>query len=75
MFYGSVLTSKRLRLCRPSVVGYLQTRADFEDACADIFTLIADKKVNVQIHEVYLLRDVAKAHEASLSGRTTSHVP
>lgn len=71
LFNVTVLTSKRLRLCRPSVVGYLQTRADFEDACADIFTLIADKKVNVQIHEVYLLRDVAKAHE-DLEGRRTT---
>lgn len=65
------LGAKNIRLMRPVVNGYVAERADLERYSAELFDLVAQAKVNVAIHAVYPLSDVARAHE-DIEGRRTT---
>ncbi|WPB03087.1 uncharacterized protein RHO25_007724 [Cercospora beticola] len=65
------LSAKNLKLLRPALFGYLVTREEFEHYTKELFNFVLKDKLDVRIHEVYPLSQVAKAHE-DLQGRKTT---
>ncbi|KAL0634368.1 NADPH:quinone reductase [Maublancomyces gigas] len=65
------LAAKNLKVLRPQLFGYIVTREEFESYAGEILELIAAGKVNVKIHEVYPLADVARAQTDIESRGTT----
>ncbi|KAJ4265059.1 hypothetical protein NW762_005303 [Fusarium torreyae] len=65
------LTAKNIRLMRPTVTGYVSERADLEKYTTELFDLIKSKKLEVTIHGVYPLKDIAQAHQDIESRKTT----
>jgi NADPH2:quinone reductase len=70
-FSLATLLPKNLRLMRPSVFGYLQTRDDFVGYAKELFDFILRNKFDGIVHEVYHLEEVVRAH-ADLEGRKTA---
>ncbi|KAF4453369.1 NADPH2:quinone reductase [Fusarium austroafricanum] len=64
------LTPKNVRLMRPVVNGYVAERADLEKYTSELFDLIKSKKLELTIHKVYPLKDVAQAHQDIESRKT-----
>jgi NADPH:quinone reductase-like Zn-dependent oxidoreductase len=56
---------------RPTLVNYITTREEFESNSNDVFNFLLKGHVEQAIHEVYPLKDVARAHE-DLEGRKTT---
>lgn len=56
---------------RPVVNGYVSQRADLEKYTSELFDLIKSKKLELTIHKVYPLKDVAQAHQDIESRKTT----
>ena len=70
-FQISRLTAKNVKLLRTTLFNYIATREEFEKYSEDLFEIIGSGKVDVKVHEVYDLKDVAKAHQ-DLEGRKTT---
>ncbi|KAH8595368.1 hypothetical protein B0O99DRAFT_709648 [Bisporella sp. PMI_857] len=70
-FAISRLAGKNIRVLRPTVSGYLETREELEHYSSLLFNAITNHNLNVKIHETYTLKDVARAH-TDLEGRKTS---
>ncbi|KAI9649881.1 NADPH:quinone reductase [Ciborinia camelliae] len=74
----SRLAAKNLKVLRPTLFGYIATRAEFEAYTSEfeaytseLFDFITrGDRLNVRIHEVYPLREVRRAH-ADIEGRAT----
>lgn len=56
---------------RPVVNGYVAERKDLEKYTSELFDLVASGKINVAIHDVYPLKDAARAHTDIESRKTT----
>lgn len=67
----SRLSGKNIKLLRPSLFGYLATRDEFEIYTKELLEFIEQGKLDVKIHEVYPLKDAARAQE-DLEGRKTT---
>ncbi|KAK4034631.1 hypothetical protein C8A01DRAFT_38890 [Parachaetomium inaequale] len=65
------LSAKNIKLMRPAVFAYLATKEERDAYAKELFELLAAGKVNVKVHEVYRLADVARAH-SDLEGRKTA---
>jgi NADPH2:quinone reductase len=65
------LGAKNLKLMRPRVFGYLETQEELDSYTRELFDLLPTGKVNSKIHEVYPLKDVARAH-SDLEGTKTT---
>ncbi|KAI8325825.1 alcohol dehydrogenase zinc-binding domain-containing protein [Martensiomyces pterosporus] len=65
------LGAKNITLQRPRLYGYLVTDEEFERHLSELFELIAQKKLDIQIFKTYGLADAAQAH-ADLQGRKTT---
>ena len=65
------LGPKNVKLTRPIVNGYVAERADLDKYSKELFDLIASGKVNIGVHDVYPLKEAARAH-ADLEGRKTT---
>ncbi len=59
-----------LYLTRPTLATYTSTRADLEATAKDVFTVIREGKVKVEIRHRYRLADAATVHR-DLEGRRT----
>jgi NADPH2:quinone reductase len=59
-----------LFLTRPVLFDFIATRADLEHACAELFAVLADGRVEVMIGQTISLADAADAHRA-LEARKT----
>lgn len=55
---------------RPTIAHYLAKRADLEAAAAELFAVIADGRVKIQIGQTFPLKDAAAAHRALESRKT-----
>jgi NADPH2:quinone reductase len=55
---------------RPTIAHYLAKRSDLEAAAAELFAVIADGRVKVQIGQTFPLKDAAAAHRALESRKT-----
>jgi NADPH2:quinone reductase len=72
-FAISRVSAKNLKVMRPHLVQYLPTREEFEQWTAERFDFVINDEVNemnVRIHYIYPLAEVARAH-TDLGGRTT----
>ena len=56
---------------RTTLFNYVAAREELEHYSNELFQMMAVDKMNVQIHEIYPLKDVARAH-ADLEGRKTT---
>lgn len=65
------LAPKNVKLMRPTVNGYVAERKDLEKYSAELFELVAAGKVNIAVHDVYPLSEVARAHTDIESRKTT----
>ncbi|KAI0383770.1 hypothetical protein F5Y04DRAFT_249653 [Hypomontagnella monticulosa] len=65
------LSAKNARLLRPTVTNYVVTREELEGYTKELFEFIIRDKLDVRIHEVYPLSEVARAHQ-DLEGRKSS---
>ncbi len=70
-FELSALAKKSLYLTRPSLFAYTTTRAELVDSATDLFEAIARGHVRIDVAQTFALQDVAKAHEALESQKTT----
>jgi NADPH2:quinone reductase len=70
-FSISRLAAKNIKVCRPTLFNYVYTREELESYSAELFKFIEDGKLNVRVHEVYPLEEVARAH-TDLEGRKTT---
>lgn len=61
---------KNIKVLRPRLGAYMETREEFETYSAELFRFITDGKVGVKVHGRYKLEDVAKA-QGELEGRGT----
>lgn len=65
------LSAKNARLMRPTLFGYIVERSEFEHYVKELFDFVLKDKLDVRIHEVYPLSEVARAHD-DLEGRKTT---
>lgn len=60
-----------MKLLRPTLFNYLATREEFNHYTKELFQFIEKDGIDVRIHEVYPLAEVARAHQ-DLEGRKTT---
>ncbi|KAI0135579.1 NAD(P)-binding protein [Daldinia grandis] len=65
------LSAKNARLLRPTLFNYVATREELEYYTNELFGFITGGKIDVRIHEVYPLSEVARAH-GDLEGRKST---
>ncbi|EON61074.1 hypothetical protein W97_00285 [Coniosporium apollinis CBS 100218] len=65
------LSAKNTKLLRPTLFNYMVTREEFETYTGELFEFMTRDKMDVRVHEVYPLKEVARAHE-DLEGRKTT---
>jgi len=71
-FDVGILNAKgSLYLTRPSLMAYTAKREDLLTAASDLFSVVADGSVKIEINQRYPLKDAAEAHRA-LEGRKTT---
>lgn len=56
---------------RPALFAYIATPEEREKYTKELFDLLVAGKIKVKIHEVYPLKEVARAH-SDLEGRKTT---
>lgn len=68
----SVLNQKgSLFLTRPSLMGYAATRDELVSMAAELFDVVKNGTVKIEINQTYKLRDAAQAHRDLESRKTT----
>ncbi|KAK7723096.1 NADPH:quinone reductase [Botryosphaeria dothidea] len=65
------LTGKNAKLLRPTLFNYITLREEFDHYTKELFQFIEKDGIDVRIHEVYPLADIARAHQ-DLEGRKTT---
>lgn len=65
------LSPKNIKIMRPVGFNYLEAPEDRQAYTKELFDMIINGKVNINVHKVYPLRDVAQAHQ-DLEGRKTT---
>lgn len=65
------LGAKNVKVLRPRLFGYVETREEFVGYCAELFGLMQKGEVVVREHARYKLEDAGKAH-TDLEGRGTT---
>ena len=59
------LSAKNIKVVRPTLFNYIYTREEFEKYTNELWQMMIHAKFNIKIHEVYPLKDVARAHTVS----------
>jgi len=60
-----------LKVLRPTLFNYIDTREEFETYTAELFDFITKDKLTIRIHETYPLEDIKRAHTDIESRKTT----
>ena len=60
------MAAKNIKIVRPTLFNYVYTREELEHYTSRLWKMIEEDKMTVRIHEVYPLKDVARAHNVSL---------
>ncbi|KAK1836510.1 hypothetical protein QBC39DRAFT_338273 [Podospora conica] len=63
--------ARNVKLLRPVLFGYIATPEEWDKYTKELFELIESGKVKLGVHNVYPLKDVAKAHEDLEGSKTT----
>ena len=56
------LSAKNVKVCRPTLYNYIVERAELERYSTELWTLVESGKLDVPVHKIYPLADVASAH-------------
>lgn len=57
-----------MKIARPTLFGYIETREEFEYYTNELFSLLQSGQLKVKVHKVYPLEEVAQCHKV----RTTN---
>ncbi|OQD76524.1 hypothetical protein PENDEC_c004G06048 [Penicillium decumbens] len=68
------LSPKCVKIARPTLFGYIETREEFEYYTNELFSLLQSGQLKVKIHKVYPLEDIIQVHK-DLEGRKTTGKP
>ena len=68
------LSPKCVKVARPMLFGYIETRDEFEFYVNELFSLLKSGQLRVKVHHVYPLEQAAQAH-IDLEGRKTTGKP
>jgi NADPH2:quinone reductase len=68
---GALAAGGSLFLTRPSLMNYTAKRKDLLQHAGDLFNVVAQGAVKVEVNQRYALKDAAKAHQ-DLEGRKTT---
>jgi NADPH2:quinone reductase len=68
------LGAKNIKLMRPMLFNYIVTKEERDGYTKELFDLITSGKVNIHIHKVYPLSEVAQSHLDLEGGKTTGKV-
>lgn len=60
-----------MKVARPTLFGYIETREEFEFYVNELFNQLQSGQLKVRIHKVYPLDQVRQAH-TDLEGRKTT---
>jgi len=60
-----------LYVTRPTLQDFIRERSALEAGCAELFDLVGNGRVTVEVHQTYALRDAARAHRDLEARRTT----
>ncbi|EEH06617.1 quinone oxidoreductase [Histoplasma capsulatum G186AR] len=66
-----LLSSKNIKVLRPTVFPYIHTQAEFDHYTEELFGLLKAGQLKVRIHKVYPLEEIAQAHIDLESRQTT----
>lgn len=66
-FHRRRLSPKNAKICRPTLFNYVSTREELISYTERLFSMMTKEKFDVKIHKTYALKDVAQAHNVSLS--------
>ncbi|KAI4140562.1 MAG: hypothetical protein L6R39_005749 [Caloplaca ligustica] len=69
-FLISKLSAKNAKVARPTLNNYIYTRDEFEHYSNKLWEMMVNDKFSVRIHEIYPLKDVARAHTDIESRKT-----
>ncbi|KAL8906995.1 MAG: hypothetical protein Q9207_001681 [Kuettlingeria erythrocarpa] len=69
-FLISKLSAKNAKVARPTLFNYIYTREEFEHYSNKLWKMMVHEKFTVRIHEIYPLKDVARAHTDIESRKT-----
>lgn len=53
-------------MVRPTLFNYIATREEFENYASELFKLMSEDKFITRIHEIYPLKEAARAHNVSM---------
>lgn len=62
-YLHSSLASKCIKIARPTLFGYIETREEFEHYCNELFKLLVSGQLKAEIYKIYPLEDVQLAHQ------------
>ncbi|KAF1817422.1 NAD(P)-binding protein [Eremomyces bilateralis CBS 781.70] len=65
------LSAKNIKLLRSSLFPYIQTREEFQKYMGEVVDFLIHHNMGCKIHEIYPLKDVARAHADIESRKTT----
>ena len=68
---GILAQKGSLFLTRPTLFHYVSTRQELDEAAKELFDVIANGKVKIDIRQRFALRDAAEAHRALEARKTT----
>lgn len=57
----SRLSPKCVKIARPTLFGYIETREEFEFYVNELFKLLKSRQLKLKIHKVYPLEEAAQA--------------
>jgi NADPH2:quinone reductase len=74
-FAPALLAQKgSLFMTRPTLFDFVRTRAELESVAAELFRVVKQGKVKIEVHQRFALRDAAKAHAELAARRTTGSI-
>lgn len=65
------LSPKCVKIARPTLFGYIETREEFEFYVNELFNLLKSGQLKAKVHNVYPLEQTAQAH-IDLEGRKST---
>ena len=68
---GLLAQKGSLYLTRPTLFHYIATREQLEQSANELFGMVSDGKVKVEVKQRFALKDAAEAHRALQARRTT----
>lgn len=66
-----LLSPKLLKICRPTLFGYIATREELESVAGNLFAALQSGAIKIDINQRFALKDAATAHR-ELEGRRTT---